>query len=145
MLNVPFIFLLIGLQASIWNLSKTGVAIEGYDPVSYFSSSPKEGSSAHSLAYRGATFYFSSAQNQELFRRNPDKYLPQYGGFCAYAMGESGEKVSIDPETYQIRDGKLYLFYNAWGTNTLKKWEKDEANLFRQAESNWRNIIGMGN
>ncbi len=67
-------------------------------------------------------------------------YEPQYGGWCAYAMGNSGEKVEVDPETYKIVDGKLYLFYNKYFTNTLKSWNKDEAKLKSKADESWKNF-----
>jgi hypothetical protein len=79
--------------------------------------------------------------NKEYFSKNPSKYEPQFGGWCAFAMGDSGEKVEINPETFKIIDGKLYLFYNAFFNNTLKSWNKDEANLKAKATSNWNKII----
>ena len=74
---------------------------------------------------------------KEEFKKNPAQYEPQYGGWCAYAMGDSGEKVSIDPETFKVLDGKLYLFYNKFFNNTLKSWNKDEAKLKKSADANW--------
>ena len=74
-----------------------------------------------------------------MFLKNPSKYEPQYGGWCAYAMGSAGEKVEINPETFKIIDGKLYLFYNAYFNNTLKSWNKEETKLKSQADTNWKN------
>ena len=72
------------------------------------------------------------------FEKAPLKYLPQYGGFCAYAMGKSGEKVSVNPETYLISNGKLYLFYDTLFVNTLKKWNKEGPEALQQkADDNW--------
>src|SRR5882672_977139 len=105
---------------------KKNVAIEGYDPVSYFENKPIEGESKWAFNYNGVIYHFSSAANQSKFKVNPEKYEPAYGGWCAYAMGESGEKVKIDPETFKIVDGKLCLFYNFWGNNTLVEWNKNE-------------------
>jgi len=80
-----------------------------------------------------------SASNLEIFKLDPAKYTPQYGGYCAYAIGKTGEKVSINPKTFEIRDGKLYLFYNAWGVNTLALWSKEGAqDLKRKADENWQ-------
>ena len=76
-----------------------------------------------------------------MFDENPTRFLPQYGGWCAYAMGDSGEKVKIDPETFKIIDGKLYLFYNFYFTNTLTKWNRDESNLKQKADQNWKKVI----
>src|SRR5258706_6716442 len=95
-----------------------GIAIKGYDPVSYFTAGKAvKGSKAMAVYSQGATYYFSSVANKELFKANPAKYLPEYGGWCAYAMGAKGEKVNIDPETFKIVNGKLYLFYNRFFNN----------------------------
>ena len=72
-----------------------------------------------------------------MFKASPAKYEPQYGGWCAYAMGATNEKVEIDPETFKIINGKLYLFYHSWTNNTLKTWNKDEGNLKPKADVNW--------
>ena len=89
--------------------------------------------------------YFSTTENKEAFKKAPAKYEPQYGGWCAYAMGNSGEKVEVDPETFKLKDGKLYLFYNKYFTNTLKSWNKDESNLQLKADNNWKKIFPHGN
>jgi YHS domain-containing protein len=123
-----------------YNLEK-GLAIEGYDPVTYFTlGKAMEGKKSNSLTYEGVTYYFSSATNKELFNKDPRKYEPQYGGWCAYALGEKNEKVDIDPETFKIINGKLYLFFNAWGNNTLTKWNKNESKLKVAADKNWQAI-----
>jgi YHS domain-containing protein len=121
--------------------TKKGYAIEGYDVVSYFNHKPTEGLKNHVTEVNGVTFKFSSEENLKLFKKNPQKYIPQYGGYCAYAIGAKSRKVSIDPETFEIRDGKLYLFYNAWGTNTLELWLKEGADELKQkADKNWETI-----
>ena len=106
------------IQKRIW-------PCEGYDPVSYFDGSPLEGDPDLKYVFKGITYQFASAGNLAKFKLTPDKYEPAYGGWCAYAMGDSGEKVKIDPETFKILDGKLYLFYNFWGNNTLDDLEKE--------------------
>lgn len=121
------------------------LAIQGYDPVAYFTSEPTEGKAEISVKHNGAVYYFSSEENKGLFEDNPTKYTPQYGGYCAYAIGENGEKVSIDPETFKIIDGKLYLFYNKFFNNTLKSWNKNENELKQQADKNWRSILKSDN
>lgn len=114
------------------------VAISGYDPVAYFKSNKAvKGNKNLSVYNQGIIYYFSSAENKEEFKNNPFKYEPEYGGWCAYPMGAKGEKVSIDPETFKIVSGKLYLFYNSFFNNTLKSWNKNEANLKRKADVNW--------
>lgn len=87
--------------------------------------------------YKGVNYLFSSQSNLEKFKVNPANFEPAYGGWCAFAMGNSGEKVKIDPETYKIQGGKLYLFYNFWGNNTLKDWNKNENELKTKGDANW--------
>ncbi|MFY0594012.1 MAG: YHS domain protein [Roseivirga sp.] len=123
-----------------YNLKK-GLAIQGYDPVAYFTENKAvEGSDKFSAKKNGITYHFSTEANKQLFLKSPSKYEPEYGGYCAYAMA-SGDKVRIDPETFKIIDNKLYLFYNFRFTNTLKSWNKDEPNLLPNAEREWGKII----
>jgi YHS domain-containing protein len=128
------------LRAMHFNVRKK-LAIEGYDPVSYFTNKPLEGSEKFSHSHKGITYYFSSAANLQKFKTAPEKYEPAYGGWCAYAMGENGEKVKIDPETFKIVDGKLLLFYNFWGNNTLEDWNTAERKLKQSADNNWLKIV----
>lgn len=124
-----------------FNLEKK-LAIQGYDPVGYFKQNKAlKGKKEISATYEGVVYYFSTIENKNLFVKTPAKYEPQYGGWCAYAMGNSGEKVEIDPETFKIIDGKLYLFYNAYFNNTLKTWNKNEAALKAKADVNWKKIF----
>jgi len=120
---------------------KQGLAIEGFDPVSYFDGQPVKGSPKTKIQYKGLTYYFASATNLNKFTSSPEKYEPAYGGWCAYAMGETGEKVKIDPETYKILEGKVFLFYNFWGNNTLPEWNKSERKLKEQADRNWKDTV----
>ncbi len=125
-----------------FNLEKSALAIRGYDPVAYFvQKKAVEGSKANSLVYEGVTYYFSSQQNKELFRANAARYEPQYGGWCAYAMGANGQKVEVDPETFKIKNEKLYLFYSKFFNNTLKSWNKDEPGLKIKADANWTKFL----
>ncbi len=123
-----------------FNLKKS-IAIEGYDPVSYFDNKPLEGKNELKITNKGVTYLFANAANLAKFKVNPDKYEPAYGGWCAYAMGETGEKVKVDPETFKIVDGKLNLFYNFWGNNTLMDWNKNEAILKAKADQNWKKFV----
>lgn len=119
-----------------------GIAIQGYDPVAYFTQHKAvKGVAANAVTYKNVTYRFASAANQKAFQDSPDKYEPQYGGWCAYAMGATGEKVEIDPETFKIKDGKLYLFYHTFINNTLPKWNKDEANLQKKADASWTKFV----
>jgi YHS domain-containing protein len=124
-----------------FNLEK-GVAIQGYDPVAYFlQKKAVKGKSNLATTFEGVIYYFSSQANKDTFLKNPASYEPQYGGWCAYAMGSADEKVEIDPETFKIVDGKLYVFYNAYFNNTLKSWNKDEPNLKKKADANWKKFV----
>ncbi|WP_316821738.1 YHS domain-containing (seleno)protein [Pedobacter gandavensis] len=124
-----------------FNLDKSGLALEGFDPVAYFNvGRAKEGKKEIYTSLLGATYRFSSIANREQFKANPSKYLPQYGGWCAYAMGKNAEKVSVDPETFKVLNGKLYLFYNRFFNNTLKEWNKNENVLKSKADQNWSKI-----
>ncbi len=125
------------LRKKNFNL-KDGIAIQGYDPVAYFKQNKAvKGIRDISIYHQGATYFFSSAENKEDFKKNASKYEPEYGGWCAYAMGASGEKVVVDPFTFKLVNGKLYLFYNKFFNNTLKDWNKDEQNLKAKADANW--------
>lgn len=124
-------------QKSDFNLQK-GYVAEGYDLVAYFEQKAEKGNSKFETEYKGLAFRFSSNQNLKKFNANPEQYLPQYGGWCAYAMASEGEKVKIDPKTFEIRDRKLYLFYNAFFNNTLESWlEEGPEDLIRKANQNW--------
>lgn len=120
-------------------LNEKGVAISGYDPVSYFSGKPQKGKIAYK--HNGINYKFASAANLETFKKNSFKYEPAYGGWCAYAMGTKGEKVEIDPENYKIVNGTLNLFYKSFFSNTLDDWNKDETKLKKQADANWPKLL----
>ncbi len=144
-ITVPFLIANANAQAVLrtkdFNLEK-GLAIQGYDPVAYFTQSKAvKGNKQFAASAEGVTYYFSTAANKELFVKDYKKYEPQYGGWCAYAMGATNDKVEIDPETFKILGGKLYLFYHSWVNNTLNKWNKDEAGLKSKADINWANIF----
>jgi YHS domain-containing protein len=127
--------------AQDYNIRK-GFVAEGYDVVSYFSNKAIEGNKKYIAEFDGVKFKFSSKENLEIFNKSPKKYVPQYGGYCTYAMAVKGEKVSSNPETFEIRDSKLYLFYNSWGTNTFTSWIKEgPAQLILKADKNWVKII----
>jgi len=130
-----------GIRKKHLNLSD-GIAIKGYDPVAYFTKNKAvKGSKTYAVVHQGISYYFSSAENKTAFMANPSKYEPEYGGWCAYAMGEKGEKVNVDPETFKILNGKLYLFYNKYFNNTLTDWNKDEVNLKKRADANWPKLF----
>lgn len=121
-----------------------GVGIKGYDAVAYFKQNKAvKGKAEFAVIHHGVKYQFANNENKEEFKKNPTKYEPQYGGWCAYAMGETGEKVDFDPATFKIANGKLYLFYNKFFNNTLPKWNKDEANLKVKADVNWKKFYNF--
>ena len=145
------IVLILGFSGSLTAQNKTertahfnltqNIAIQGYDPVAYFDQKAQKGKKKFAVSRQGVTYYFASKVNQEKFQEHPAQYEPQYGGWCAYAMGLSGEKVKINPKTYKIVDGKLYLFYNAFLNNTLESWNEDEPKLKANADENWAKMF----
>ena len=143
-MNKYILLLLISIASSTiyaqeidYNLDGDYIA-KGYDVVSYFDHSPQKGNKNFITTYQRAKLKFTNQENLDLFKSNPEKYFPQYGGWCAYAMGAKGDKLTIDPKTYEIRDGKLFLFYNSWGNNTLDRWlEKNTDDLKLKADKNW--------
>jgi YHS domain-containing protein len=109
-------------------------ALRGYDPVAYFSEEkPVQGSPDFSANHKGATWYFSSAENKAMFEHDPQKYSPQYGGYCAYAMA-NGFVVSSDPAAFSLVDGKLYLNYSLGVRET---WLEDVPGNIESADQNW--------
>lgn len=122
---------------------QNGLALQGYDPVAYFTQQKaiKGNKSVGAVFYQGVTYLFSSEENKAAFKKSPAMYEPQYGGWCAYAMGRDGTKVEVDPETFKIIDGRLFLFYNKRFNNTIKPWNKDETRLKKQADINWAKIF----
>ena len=116
------------------NHDRKGVAILGYDPVGYFTDSrPVKGDSSFTFAWRGATWQFASAEHRDLFAKDPEKYAPQYGGYCTYGVSEN-HTVNIDPEAWRIIGGKLYLNYDK---KVQQMFLKEPEERIRRAEQNW--------
>ncbi|MEM9547904.1 MAG: YHS domain-containing (seleno)protein [Bacteroidota bacterium] len=133
-------FSMLEAQEMDYNL-KGGYIAKGYDVVSYFSGTPEKGNKDFTHQYNDIKFKFVNQANLDRFKQDPEQYIPQYGGWCAYAMGVNGEKVKINPKTFEITDGKLYLFYNSWGNNTLEKWnEENKAELKKKADEHWNEV-----
>ena len=130
----------LALRSKNFNIEKTNLALQGYDAVCYFLGKPQKGQKSISVSYKGILYCFSSAKNLATFNTNPDKYEPAYGGWCAYAMGAKGEKVEVDAENFKIINGKNYLFYKDFFSNTINDWNKYEASLLAKAENNWKKI-----
>lgn len=129
------------LNSDYYNVNEQLIAIEGYDPVAYITQQKAiKGRKELSFIKSGVHYFFSSEKNRELFKSDVQKYEPVYGGWCAFAMGNSGEKVEVDPETFKIIDGRTYLFYNFYFNNTLKDWNQQQADLKRKGDKNWEAI-----
>jgi YHS domain-containing protein len=108
--------------------------ISGYDPVAYFTDGKAvRGSGFHVAVVGGVTYAFASAEHQKLFEANPQKYLPAYGGYCAYGLGV-GKKFVADPEVWRIFEGKLYLNLDK---GIQQKWEKDIPGYITKGDANW--------
>jgi YHS domain-containing protein len=119
------------------NASWTGSAIEGYDPVAYFhDGQPVEGDSDYAYEWMGAIWYFTSAENRDLFAADPEKYAPQYGGYCAWAVSQ-GYTAKIDPQAWTIVGGKLYLNYSK---DLQTQWSQDVPGNIAKGDTNWPDI-----
>lgn len=125
-----------GQKPEIYN-TKAG-AIRGYDPVAYFVSGKAEkGDSLFTQQYKGADWYFTSAENLETFKANPEKYIPQFGGYCAYAVSQNYTYAG-DPLAFTVVDGKLYL--NA-SPGVAKKWSANREEYIQSANTNWPAVL----
>ncbi|MCX6853908.1 MAG: YHS domain protein [Verrucomicrobia bacterium] len=125
-----------------YNLPGNKVALQGYDPVTYFTKKQAIlGSASFKAEHEGVTYHFSSAETLSTFQAAPAQYLPTYGGWCATAMAK-GEKVEIDPKNFKVTNGRLFLFFNAWYGDAKKTWLKDEAGQEKLADKNWNKISG---
>ena len=125
------VFLLVGVCSSVWaveefNLDAGGYLLHGYDPVSYFQGDPMPGVSSYSVTHGPALLRFASAENMASFQANPEHYLPQFGGFCAYGA-RMGKKFDIDPLAFSVVDDRLYVLLNR---STHALWLQDtQANI----------------
>ena len=119
-------------------IGSPGVAIRGYDPVAYFKDGKAtRGKAEHVAQYKGATWRFASAENKATFEADPAKYEPVYGGYCAYGVAQ-GYLVKIDPNAWAIKDGRLYLNYDAGVQAT---WAKDPLGYIKKANARWPKLI----
>nr|WP_297348045.1 YHS domain-containing (seleno)protein [uncultured Glaciecola sp.] len=120
------------------NVDESRLAIKGYDPVAYFTEAkPVLGSSQFTAEHFGATYHFSSAQHQSLFQGNPNKYAPQYGGYCAFGVSKE-YKFDIDPEAWAVVDDKLYLNLNK---KVQARWLPNQDELIVDADTIWTQIV----
>lgn len=134
-----------GVNAQSVNTDENKLANKGYDVANYFTTNTAErGSVEFSTSHDGATYYFVNVENLKTFKANPSKYLPQFDGYCAFAVANMNKKVPVNPETFRIDDGKLYLFYNDFWEgkpfNTIVPWLNNEVEMQKLAETNWKTL-----
>src|SRR4051794_24482298 len=112
-------------------------AIRGYDPVAYFKAGkPVMGSKQFSYQWKGANWYFANQEDLDAFKAAPEKYAPQYGGYCAYGLSQ-GHKSTTEPDVWTIVNGKLYLNYDK---DVQSTWKKDRDKYIVTADKNWPNL-----
>lgn len=129
---------LVSAKAEIYTGFFSSVAVSGYDTVAYFTEGkPVKGNSKFKTKYKGADWHFSSAENLALFKEDPTKYAPQYGGYCAWAVGHN-TTASGDPLQWDIENGKLYLNYDA---SIKASWVADKENQINLADKYWPGLI----
>ncbi|WP_158043658.1 YHS domain-containing (seleno)protein [Skermanella pratensis] len=117
----------------------SSVAVGGYDPVAYFTQGkPVEGSKEFSTRWMDAEWRFATAANRDLFIAAPEKYAPQYGGYCAWAIAQN-KTASGDPKLWKVVDGRLFLNYDQ---DVQERWEKDIPGFIASADRNWPTVLG---
>jgi YHS domain-containing protein len=116
------------------------IALRQFDPVSYFKGKPAKGTEKIQYDHKGITYYFSSEANRDEFKKSPEKYEPAFGGWCAYTVATTGERARVDPTSFKIVSGKLYLFHNFNGDNRLLKWNNhpSKGKLIESANKKWK-------
>lgn len=117
---------------------ESGIAIKGYDSVAFFTDGkPVKGSSEFKAEWSGATWYFASAEHRDLFVASPEKYAPQYGGWCAYGASRGYAAKTEPDQAWTVSDGKLYL---NWDAEVSQKWKQDIPGYLKKSEANWEQI-----
>ena len=124
-----------------YNVPSSGVALEGYCPVAYFAvDKAVRGKPEYASTYNDVTYYFVSADARRLFDKNPEKYIPAYGGWCAFGMAVQ-DKFPVDPTNFKIVDGRLMLFLKNRNVDALTLWNKgDERQLTTKADAHWKKV-----
>lgn len=136
-LTLGFILMLGNAMAQREIYSESNAAINGYDPVAYFKKSkPVKGNKQFSYSWKGANWYFENEENLKAFTAEPDKYSPQYGGYCAYGMAK-GYKATTSPDAWSVVGGKLYLNYDR---DVQKTWNEDQQSFIQKADKNWPSV-----
>jgi YHS domain-containing protein len=128
---------LLAIPAFAADVTHSTPGISGYDPVAYFTEGkPVQGSGYHVAEFEGVTYVFANQQHRNMFEANPEKYIPAYGGYCAYGVAV-GKKFVSDPEAWKIVQGKLYLNLDK---DIQRKWNKDIPGYIQKADANWIDI-----
>jgi YHS domain-containing protein len=123
------------------NVGKDRLALQGYDPVAYFDGQPAKGKPELTAEREGVVYRFASPENRARFQQSPAKYAPAYGGWCATAMAQ-GKKVEVDPKSFKVTDGRLFLFYKSIVHDARQDWTKDESAMRRRADGEWKRLTG---
>lgn len=128
------------IQASPIQANEKGIAIDGFDPVAYFTvNRAVRGTSVHSCQYQNRTWHFSSAENRDKFLENPEQFVPQYGGYCAHSINDN-KIVKADPKSFVVRDDKLYLYYNdRYAEKDIKLNKFTFTQKLEKRRTNWLN------
>ncbi len=124
-------------SAPIYTPLRNSIAVGGYDTVSYFSGKPMKGDKRYMTNHLGVTWRFSSRANLDLFKANPEAFIPQYGGYCAWALAH-GKLAKASPKQWLVEDGKLYLNFNA---RIQTQWLADKDEFIAEADKRWPNIL----
>ena len=125
-------------EKTLLNLDKNGLAMQGYDPVAYFTDNkPVKGDSSISSSHNGATYYFASKEHKEAFDKEPEKYEPRFGGYCGYGASRNA-LAPISPDAFVIVDGRLILQKSK---TVLGYWNEDPAANLKKAEANWPGLV----
>jgi YHS domain-containing protein len=120
------------------NKDPTGLALQGYDPVAFFTQKrPVAGSPDITASYQGATYHFSTIDNKKVFEQAPEEYAPAFGGFCAYAVSQGGT-APVDISTWQILHGRLVLNKNP---DVARSFNQDREARYQKAVANWPGIV----
>lgn len=124
----------------MYNTDDSKIALEGYSPVSYIELNlAQRGSKAYKSEYKGLNYYFTDADQKKKFEANPEKYVPEYGGWCATGIAV-GQKFRTDPNKFLVRNDKLYLFLYDVEVDAKQLWLADEKKMTAKAEKNWKKM-----
>ncbi len=129
------------------NIDNSNMALQGYSPVSYLDLQLAQiGNKNYKSEHNKVIYYFTSQEQKSTFDKNPEKYLPQYGGYCAFGI-YAGAKFRVDPNKFIVKDGKYYLYLNNVELDAKQLWlaEKDHAKLKNKADQNWKDLSNTYN